>query len=60
MKVCPYCGSVVSYNSYFGAYICPNCNWWKEKKQNVGVEKNKDQGEYSHTPAYSKSKLAKA
>ena len=27
MKICPRCGKVVSYNSYFGAYICDNCNW---------------------------------
>jgi hypothetical protein len=27
MKVCPKCGKIVSYNSYFGAYICDNCNW---------------------------------
>ena len=27
MKICPRCGKVVSYNSYFGAYICTDCNW---------------------------------
>ena len=27
MKICPKCGELVSYNSYFGAYICENCNW---------------------------------
>lgn len=27
MKICPNCGKVLSYNSYFGAYICDNCNW---------------------------------
>lgn len=27
MKVCPNCRNVVSYNSYFGAYICNNCEW---------------------------------
>ncbi|CCY67692.1 unknown [Clostridium sp. CAG:678] len=27
MKVCPNCGKVVSYNSYFGGYICNNCEW---------------------------------
>lgn len=27
MKICPKCGKVVSYNSYFGAYICGGCNW---------------------------------
>ena len=27
MKVCPKCGKLLSYNSYFGAYICEGCNW---------------------------------
>lgn len=27
MKVCPKCGKVIGFNSYFGAYICDNCGW---------------------------------
>jgi len=27
MKMCPKCGRLLSYNSYFGAYICEMCNW---------------------------------
>ena len=27
MKICPMCGELLSYNSYFGAYICENCGW---------------------------------
>lgn len=27
MKICPKCGNPISYNSYFGAYICSNCNF---------------------------------
>jgi len=27
MKVCPDCGKVVDFNSYFGAYICEECGW---------------------------------
>ena len=27
MKVCPKCGRVISYNSYFDAYICDRCTW---------------------------------
>ena len=27
MKVCPKCGKVVAYNSYFGAYMCSDCDW---------------------------------
>lgn len=33
MKVCPKCGKVVSYNSYFEAYICKNCNWEYKESQ---------------------------
>lgn len=25
--VCPKCKNLVYFNSYFGAYICENCNW---------------------------------
>ena len=27
MKICPKCGKVISYNSYFGGYICSTCKW---------------------------------
>lgn len=27
MKVCPKCGKVIGFNTYFGAYICDNCGW---------------------------------
>ena len=27
MKICPKCGKVASYNSYFGVYLCSNCDW---------------------------------
>lgn len=27
MIICPKCGSVLSYNSYFRLYICDKCNW---------------------------------
>lgn len=40
MIVCPKCGKVVSYNSYFGAYICTVCNWEdasKGEKRNRGT-----------------------
>lgn len=26
---CPQCGNIVSYSSYFGAYICDECSWEK-------------------------------
>ncbi len=27
MRVCPKCGKVIGFNSYFGAYICDECEW---------------------------------
>ena len=27
MRVCPKCGKVIGFNSYFGAYICEECGW---------------------------------
>ena len=27
MIICPECGELVFFNSYFGAYICPKCSW---------------------------------
>lgn len=27
MKVCPRCGRILSFNSYFGAFICDRCYW---------------------------------
>ena len=27
MKVCPCCGRILSFNSYFGAFICDRCHW---------------------------------
>ena len=27
MKICPKCGKPISYNYYFGAYICNDCDW---------------------------------
>lgn len=40
MIVCPNCGKVLSYNSYFGGYICTNCEWEdisEGTKRNQGV-----------------------
>lgn len=40
MKICPECGKVLSYNSYFGAYICSSCNWEDASQgQNRNIEK---------------------
>lgn len=25
--ICPKCSNIVSFNTYFGAYMCKNCNW---------------------------------
>lgn len=40
MRICPKCGKVVSYNSYFGAYICSDCGWEDAtcgQKRNMGI-----------------------
>lgn len=34
MKICPKCGNVVFYNSYFGAYMCNTCDWEKRIDRN--------------------------
>lgn len=38
MKICPKCGNIVSYNTYFGAYICGGCNW---EDRTAGNKRNK-------------------
>lgn len=38
MKICPKCGKVLAYNSYFGAYICADCNW---EDASIGTKRNK-------------------
>lgn len=27
LSICPSCGNVTSWNSYFESYICPKCGW---------------------------------
>lgn len=27
MELCPKCGGISFYDSYFGAYICTRCDW---------------------------------
>ena len=32
LKVCPICGKVIGFNSYFGTYNCEECGWeWSSK-----------------------------
>jgi len=41
MKVCPSCGKVLAFNSYFGGYICTNCAWEDARigeKRNMGIK----------------------
>ncbi len=44
MKICPKCGKVLSYNSYFGAYICADCKW---EDASFGIKRNKGYYAYS-------------
>lgn len=36
IKICPKCNKPISYNSYFGAYICNDCGWEKSNKNKHG------------------------
>ncbi len=49
MKICPKCGKVLSYNSYFGAYICTDCKW---EDSSIGEKRNK--GHISYTISLTK------
>jgi len=31
MKLCPNCGKIADYSSYFGAYLCNQCDWRDNK-----------------------------
>lgn len=33
MKVCPNCGKVAFFNSYFNAYMCNYCGWENRLKR---------------------------
>lgn len=40
MRICPNCGRVISFNSYFGAYICDRCKWEDatiERRRRCGI-----------------------
>lgn len=48
MKVCPKCGKVIGFNSYFGAYICEQCEWEddtynKERVEYFSKKRNENQ-----------------
>ena len=30
--ICPKCNKIISYNSYFNAYYCSNCGFFKEEE----------------------------
>lgn len=47
MKICPNCGKVLSYNSYFGAYICSNCKW-----EDATIGKKRNQGNSLHSVSF--------
>lgn len=41
VRICPKCSNVVSFNSYFGAYICNCCNWEDAtigRRRNMGIK----------------------
>lgn len=38
MKICPRCGEIVDFNTYFGAYICSNCSWIDDSYNKERIE----------------------
>jgi len=38
VRVCPQCGHLADYDSYFGAYICPDCDWFDNT---IGLERQR-------------------
>ena len=42
MKLCPKCGSLVSYNLYFGAYICSKCKLRDDSYDKIRIKKYQD------------------
>lgn len=53
MKVCPKCGKVLSYNSYFGAYICTDCKW-----EDASIGENRNKGYTTYSFSFSKKNKA--
>ena len=43
MIICPKCHELVAFNSYFGAYICKECNWKDDsfRKKRIETEDEK-------------------
>lgn len=39
MKLCQKCGELVSFNMYFGAYICKSCNHRDDKFHKERIER---------------------
>jgi hypothetical protein len=39
MRLCPNCGKIADYNSYFGAYICSSCTWQDDTPNRERVKK---------------------
>lgn len=35
MYICPKCGAVACYNSYFGRVICTECSWQSDLEQEI-------------------------
>ena len=38
-RLCPDCGWIVNYNSYFGAYMCEKCPWMDDSPRRERLER---------------------
>lgn len=54
MRICPECGKLVSYNSYFGSYICSNCEWHDDEPNKIRMEKYRNLCNYGRYETNSK------
>jgi hypothetical protein len=68
MIKCPTCGRLVTFNTYFGAYICHKCGW---KNENYNIDRatactsgtfvlSKSMAEYSNEAIHSVNKFKEA
>lgn len=39
VELCPNCGDLLCWNSYFGAMTCPSCCWRKPRSRRYLVRK---------------------
>ena len=50
--ICPECGDLAYYNSYFGTYICESCAWADDRprKQTTSIKTYRPKNAWRQTP----------